>query len=162
MAKPYEIVVVYHETAGTEAEEAVKSIITTAGGTIRDEQVMGMKNLAYPIAKQKSGRFVFYLLELEPNVVADIDRDVRRASGVLRHLLLQELRFSERQLQMANEKEDSETSGKPKMAALPPSVATSSKATPKPAVEPGEETEPLNEEERQKRLDEKLEEILKD
>lgn len=171
MERKYELTVVF--SVDTQADGSSQSLeasslklvdaeIEAVAGKVERSFVHGQRTLAYPIKKQKNGFYITFWLNLDTTKVAHFEQELSRHSEVLRHLLVEELRFSEQQLTAQTERETEE--GEPTrstMTELPPTVATTnSRRTDK--SEPAVIEEPVDEGERQKKLDEKLEELLKE
>jgi len=47
-----------------------------------------VRDLAYPIKGVKRGAYIWQTVELEPDQVAGLDKDLRQNELVLRHLLI--------------------------------------------------------------------------
>jgi small subunit ribosomal protein S6 len=71
-----------------ELVETIKGWIANQEGTIVKEDVRGRRRLAYPIAKQRDGYYIFYEIELPPSAPAEIERNLNISEDVLRYLFI--------------------------------------------------------------------------
>ncbi len=73
----------------SQIEETVKKYqkyITSAKGEIIDTENWGLKKLAYPINKKKSGFYQLIEFSSEGDIVSDLELQFRRDEKVLRYL----------------------------------------------------------------------------
>jgi small subunit ribosomal protein S6 len=68
--------------------EAIKGWITGQEGKIVKEDVKGRRRLAYPIAKQRDGYYIFYEIEMPTSAPAVIERNLNISEDVLRFLFI--------------------------------------------------------------------------
>lgn len=80
----YELTLVFREEA-KDVESQAKNLIA---GKIKTTKVWGVRDLAYPIAKEKRGNYLHLEIELEPGQVAALDKAIRQNDAILRHLLI--------------------------------------------------------------------------
>lgn len=66
--------------------DRTKAIIERYKGTILDFQILGRQNLAYQIAKQSKGNYVFFDYAAESAAVGEIERTLRLDEGILKFL----------------------------------------------------------------------------
>ena len=86
----YEIAVLYHpdlEIDLTKATAKVEKIFTGSGAKITKTDNWGKRKLAYPIAKQEHAVYVFYIVDLDPQKVGEIDGILRITDEVIRYLI---------------------------------------------------------------------------
>lgn len=86
----YEIAVIYHpdlEVDLTKAESRVTKIFTDNGGKVVKTDNWGKKKLAYPIAKNEHGVYVFYTVEVPPASVQKIESILNITDEVIRYLI---------------------------------------------------------------------------
>jgi small subunit ribosomal protein S6 len=69
-----------------EAVEKFKSILTTNGATITNEEEWGLRKLAYPIQKKSTGFYSLLQFDAEPATVSLLETNYRRDERVLRFL----------------------------------------------------------------------------
>ena len=69
-----------------EVVETIKRWIANQDGTIVKEDVRGRRRLAYPIAKQRDGYYIFYEIEMSTTAPAEIERNLNISEDVLRYL----------------------------------------------------------------------------
>lgn len=87
----YEVAVLYHpdlEVDLTKAEERVKKIFTDGGGKVVSQDNWGKKKLAYPIAKNEHGVYVFYTVDLPGEALQKIETTLNITDEVLRYLII--------------------------------------------------------------------------
>ncbi len=86
----YELAVVYHpdlEVDLSKAEAKVQKIVTDNGGSVTATDNWGKRKLAYPIAKQEHGIYVFYTLEMPGAGVAKLESTLNITDEVIRFLI---------------------------------------------------------------------------
>lgn len=86
----YEFAVLYHpdlEVDLSKAEAKVQKIVTDNGGTITATDNWGKRKLAYPIAKQEHGVYVFYTVEMPGASVAKVESLLNITDEVIRFLI---------------------------------------------------------------------------
>ncbi len=91
--RPYETILVLSTQLGDKSPELVskfESVIRDNGGTLDANHSWGVRELAYPIKKEPQG--LYYLLEYtaEPDLVKELERQMRITDGVLRFLSVQQ------------------------------------------------------------------------
>ncbi|MFA6131972.1 MAG: 30S ribosomal protein S6 [Patescibacteria group bacterium] len=67
----------------------VRGLIEKAGAKVVKEENLGRIRLAYPIKQTRHGSYILAYLEAETSVVAEIENQLRLATEVLRHMLVQ-------------------------------------------------------------------------
>jgi len=86
----YEMISIFRPGLGEEAVNAIventRKIIEDDQGTVISLARWGMKNLAYPIKKEKQGLYYFYEYAATPAAVSEIERKFRIDDGVLKYL----------------------------------------------------------------------------
>ncbi len=92
MVRDYELMVVLtpelDDEGVTAATERVTSLVTSRGGEFVDLQPWGRRRLAYPIRNFRDGHYSVARLKLAPEATEPIERGLRLADPVLRHLLV--------------------------------------------------------------------------
>lgn len=86
----YEGLFLFGTAATANAEEAqgtVRSFIEKHGGNLQVLKNMGDRKLAYEIAKQQRGLYIYSFFAAPPAAVAQIEREVRLSDSVLRCLI---------------------------------------------------------------------------
>jgi small subunit ribosomal protein S6 len=90
--RDYELVFIVHpEVDGddfTAVVERVEELIKRYGGKVVEQKIWGLRQLAYPIKKQWEGQYVLMRLELEPQGVAQLEREFTLLEQVIRHLIV--------------------------------------------------------------------------
>ncbi len=69
-----------------EAVEKFEGIIKDANGTIVNEEIWGLRKLAYPIQKKSTGFYTLLEFDAEPTVVKTLETQFRRDERVIRFL----------------------------------------------------------------------------
>ena len=91
--RPYETLVVLRTDLGEEAAKHLarfQSVIVNDGGTIDENRDWGVRDLAYPIGKQKQGHFHLLEYQAEPQTVKELERNLRIVESVLRFVSVQQ------------------------------------------------------------------------
>ncbi|MEO2137781.1 MAG: 30S ribosomal protein S6 [bacterium] len=91
--RAYETMIVISTLLGDEAtalRERFVSVVKDNGGTVDTELDWGVRKLAYPIQDQTDGRYLLLEYQAEPAVVAELERTLRIADGVLRYISVQQ------------------------------------------------------------------------
>ena len=69
-----------------ETAEKFKSVLVNEGSKIVNEELWGMRKLAYSIDKKSSGFYCLFEFEAEPTMVEKLELQFRRDEKVLRFL----------------------------------------------------------------------------
>ncbi len=72
----------------TAVRERVEGLIERSGGKVTKVEPWGLRRLAYPMQKQWEGQYVLMQLEIEPQGVAELERDLGLVEPILRHLIV--------------------------------------------------------------------------
>ena len=171
----YEATFILGETATAEQAVAkakeLKAIIAKAGGEVTKEEQWGRRDLAYPIARSRSGIYVTMWFSLPAQEVQPLERILRFDESIIRSLVtkayttaqpgsLYPVAEEEKPAKPARSgsRADKEETGSAEEELRRHSV-TSKKDKNAPIAE---EIEELSEEDRLKQLDTQLDELLKD
>jgi small subunit ribosomal protein S6 len=77
------------EPAALELQKSIAKQIADAGGTIVGQpDWWGRRRLAYPIKKRWDGYYVFFNVLAEGGALDDVERSLRIADDVFRHMLI--------------------------------------------------------------------------
>jgi len=68
--------------------ESINKKIAGFGGQVKTTDEWGLKDLAYPIAKQLSGWYAHLAVEMPSDGVAKLDKELRENENLLRHLII--------------------------------------------------------------------------
>jgi len=68
--------------------EKVKNLVERNGGKITQAKSWGLRRLAYPIKDEREGQYVLVHLELEPQEIAELERNLGLNEQILRHLVV--------------------------------------------------------------------------
>ena len=69
-----------------EAVEKFEGVIKDAAGTIVNEEIWGLRKLAYPIQKKSTGFYTLLEFDADPTVVKKLETQFRRDERVIRFL----------------------------------------------------------------------------
>jgi len=69
-------------------QKKVEDLVKDAKGNIVKINEWGEIDLAYPISKNRTGIFMNYTLELEPETAKDMDKKLNLLTEIIRYLLL--------------------------------------------------------------------------
>jgi len=69
-----------------EAVDKFKKILTDEGAEILNEELWGLKKLAYPIEKKSTGFYALVEFKAEPTLIQKLEVNYRRDERVLRYL----------------------------------------------------------------------------
>ena len=72
----------------TQTVDRVGQYVTSGGGEVASVDVWGRRALAYPIRRQNEGTYVFLQVQLEPQAILELERNLKLDEEVLRYLLL--------------------------------------------------------------------------
>jgi small subunit ribosomal protein S6 len=88
----YEIVFIVHPTVDgddfTAVVDRVTELVERNSGKVAELNIWGLRRLAYPIQDEWEGQYVLMQLELEPQGVAGLERDLGLVEPVIRHLII--------------------------------------------------------------------------
>ena len=89
--RSYELIFIVHpeldEDDLTAVLERVTGLIERNSGKVSRVEPWGLRRLAYPIEKQGEGQYVLMGLELEPQGMAGLERDLGLVEPLMRHLI---------------------------------------------------------------------------
>jgi small subunit ribosomal protein S6 len=90
--KTYEAVVIYaSDTAQIQAgAEFLKKEFEGAGITIKKEEDMGDRLLAYPVRKHDRGHFFLYVIESSPEPLKTLNKSLKLRPEILKHLFVRQ------------------------------------------------------------------------
>ena len=77
-----------------EAVEKFKGILTKNGAEIINEELWGMKKLAYPIEKKSTGFYVLVEFKGEPTVIKTLEVNYRRDERVIRYITIKNEKYA--------------------------------------------------------------------
>jgi small subunit ribosomal protein S6 len=88
----YEMVFIVHpevdEDDFTAVVDRVTELVQRNSGKVAELNIWGLRRLAYPIQNQWEGQYVLMQLELEPQGVTGLERDLGLVEPVMRHLIV--------------------------------------------------------------------------
>ena len=77
-----------------EAVDKVKDVITSANGTIVNEENWGLRKLAYPIQKKSTGFYTLIEFDGDTNLVKKLETAFRRDERVIRFLTFRQDKYA--------------------------------------------------------------------
>ena len=77
-----------------EAVEKFKGILTDNGAEIINEELWGLKKLAYPIEKKSTGFYVLVEFKAEPTVIKTLEVNYRRDERVIRYITIKNEKYA--------------------------------------------------------------------
>ena len=88
--KTYEAVVIFasDEAQHQAGREFLKKEFEGAGITIKKEEDMGDRLLAYPVRKNDRGHYVLYIVESAPEPLKTLNKTLKLRPEILKHLFV--------------------------------------------------------------------------
>jgi len=85
--KKYELMTIFplEEEKSKKGAEEVKGTLTKFGAEIEEEKPFGDRDLTYEIKKQKRGRFVLFNMKLNPDKIAEIEKEFKINMNLLKY-----------------------------------------------------------------------------
>ncbi len=77
-----------------EAVEKFKGILTQNGAELINEELWGLKKLAYPIEKKSTGFYVLIEFKAEPTVIKTLEVNYRRDERVIRYITIKNEKYA--------------------------------------------------------------------
>lgn len=68
--------------------DTVKGIIEKGNGVLGEEDIWGLRKLAYPIQKKSEGYYVVLNFQAEPAFPKELDRRLKISDAVMRHIIV--------------------------------------------------------------------------
>jgi small subunit ribosomal protein S6 len=68
-------------------EERVESWISAASGSLTNIDRWGRKKLAYPIQNKGEGFYFFMQVQMPPQAISEVERDLRLNEQILRYMI---------------------------------------------------------------------------
>jgi small subunit ribosomal protein S6 len=91
----YETLTVLHpdlgEAGSKEMTQRIRSILESGKAEIKKVDEWGVRELAYPIRKQRRGVYVLVEYKAEPAPVAELERQLRLSDQVLRFITIRQI-----------------------------------------------------------------------
>ena len=89
--RSYELIFIVHPELDEDdlaaVLERVTGLVERNSGKVSRVEPWGLRRLAYPIEKQWEGQYVLMELELEPQGMAGLERDLGLVEPLMRHLI---------------------------------------------------------------------------
>ena len=90
--RKYELIFIVHpdldESAFNEIIERVQEWITEDDGEVLNTDIWGTRKLAYPIRKQEEGQYVYMLINTNPTLNVELERNLRLLESVMRFSII--------------------------------------------------------------------------
>lgn len=88
----YEIVFIARQDATSAQVEGLAQqytqVIEKLGGKVAKTELCGLRTLAYPIKKNKKGHYVLFNLGINPDQIAELERQMGLNESILRYLVV--------------------------------------------------------------------------
>lgn len=86
----YELAIVLHPDLEIDLEKPLAKLekLLQKYGNILSQEEWGKRKLAYPLKKQQFGLYYFYQLELTPESIVEVERNLTINDEILRHLIV--------------------------------------------------------------------------
>jgi small subunit ribosomal protein S6 len=68
--------------------EKVAQFVASNGGKVAETNVWGKRRLAYPIHKLQEGCYVLTRIELEPQAMNELERNLKLSEEIIRYLMV--------------------------------------------------------------------------
>ncbi len=92
MNRPYELgFIIPSSVSESETQgviDTVRGWIEKLNGTVTNVDYWGRRRLAYPIEDYREGYYVFLRMDLAPNRVNDLEKNLQLSEQVIRHLVI--------------------------------------------------------------------------
>ncbi|MFV9510321.1 30S ribosomal protein S6 [Tepidibacillus sp. LV47] len=92
--RKYEVMYVIRPDLNEEAMKGLvnkfQNVITANGGEIEKVEEMGKRRLAYEIKGYTEGVYVVMNFQSEPQMVAELERNLRISDGIIRYLIVKD------------------------------------------------------------------------
>ncbi len=84
--RKYELMTIFplDEEKSKKGTEDVRKVLADFGAEITEEKLFGDRDLCYEIAKNKKGRFVLFNLNVNPEKIADIEKQFMITNNLLK------------------------------------------------------------------------------
>lgn len=151
------------DTASAKTEE-LKKHIASLGGTIEKEEAWGRRELAYVIKRNRSGYYVTLWFDLPADQVKPLERHLRFDEDVIRSLVTKAYKNATpgSLYPVKEDEEEKQDEEKQDTATAEEAIRRSTAPSKKTKEVEADTTEEMPEEERLKKLEETLDEMLKD
>jgi len=85
----YELTVIVRNQETESHKEKVKDILKKHGAVIAKEDHWGIRRLAYEIAREREGYYMFMLVDADPLAIDKIQKEFGLNADILRYLFIQ-------------------------------------------------------------------------
>lgn len=68
--------------------ENLTNFVQANNGEVASTDMWGRRTLAYPINKHREGTYVLFNLNLDPGILAELERNLKLSERIIRYLLL--------------------------------------------------------------------------
>lgn len=157
------------EKGQQEFSKKIQDLVKKDNGKILSESNLGTKKFAYPIKDQQTGTYLSIICELTPESIKSIKKQLQATDEIIKLFIFKMAEPSKEKAKklkkikpklekIAETKKIAETAKTEKITAKPKKVSQKIKPEKKPIIA----SEIEDEEDRLKKLDQKLDEILKE
>lgn len=75
-------------TEVSKVTESLSAIIKENEGKVLKNEYWGLRNLAYPIKKNKKGHYIMLVLDAPHRAILELQRKVKLSEGIIRNLII--------------------------------------------------------------------------
>lgn len=90
--KTYELALILTEQAGKDevkAKKLVSDLISEVKGKVKKtNNILGIRDFAYPIKKLDRGWYGFFMVELPETSISSLDKNIKMKEEIIRYLLV--------------------------------------------------------------------------
>lgn len=89
--RKYELMTIFplDEDKYKKGSDAVRAVLSQFGAEVEKEEAFGDRDLTYEIKKQKKGRFVLFIVKLNPGKIVEIDTQFKLNAELLKFMFVQ-------------------------------------------------------------------------
>jgi len=93
MTNDYEILCILNnqEPLFKTSLDKIHSILSEMGINIQKETDMGIRELAYEIRKHKEGRYYLFIVNTEPQLIFNLEKELRLREDIIRFIIIKKL-----------------------------------------------------------------------
>ncbi|AKM79122.1 MAG: 30S ribosomal protein S6 [Candidatus Beckwithbacteria bacterium GW2011_GWB1_47_15] len=88
--RKYELALVFNDTAGSQSsrKKFLTELLTPIKGKLEKFEVVGLRDLAYPIKGKTRGWYGFGEISVEEDKINELDKAIKLKDDILRYLLI--------------------------------------------------------------------------
>lgn len=88
--RKYELMTIFplEEERSKKGIDEVRKLLTNFGAEIEKEELFGDRELTYEVKKEKRGRFILFILKLNPAKISEIEKEFKIQQNLLKYLFV--------------------------------------------------------------------------